>query len=88
LLGLFFDPEFGGDIFLQKLLLTLSGLHGVISQKTVLFITTAVRTSNPVSVQTISNIAGAIFFVSFVMIFSCLVVYVNEGHSAERVGLC
>jgi hypothetical protein len=27
--------------------LTFNGLHGVISQKTVLFITTAVRTSNP-----------------------------------------
>jgi hypothetical protein len=26
---------------------TLNGLHGVISQKMVLFITTAVRTSNP-----------------------------------------
>jgi hypothetical protein len=27
--------------------LTFNGLHGVISQKIVLFITTAVRTSNP-----------------------------------------
>jgi hypothetical protein len=27
--------------------LTLNGLHGVISQKMILFITTAVRTSNP-----------------------------------------
>jgi hypothetical protein len=27
--------------------LTLNGLHGVISQKTVIFITTAVRTSDP-----------------------------------------
>jgi hypothetical protein len=30
-----------------KLLLTFNGLHGVISQKKVLFITTALRTSNP-----------------------------------------
>jgi hypothetical protein len=30
-----------------KLRLTFNGLHGVISQKIVLFITTAVRTSNP-----------------------------------------
>jgi hypothetical protein len=29
--------------------LTFNGLHGVISQKIVLFITTAVRTSNPES---------------------------------------
>jgi hypothetical protein len=27
--------------------LTINGLHGVISQKTLLFITTVVRTSNP-----------------------------------------
>jgi hypothetical protein len=47
LFGLFFDPEDGGDMFLQKLRLTSNGLHGVISQKIVLFITTAVRTSNP-----------------------------------------
>jgi hypothetical protein len=31
--------------------LTLNGLHGVISQKMVRFITTAVRTSNPTSLQ-------------------------------------
>jgi hypothetical protein len=47
LLGLFFDPEAGGDIFFPKSRLTFTGLHGVISQKIVLFITTAVRTSNP-----------------------------------------
>jgi hypothetical protein len=37
---------------------TFNGLHGVISQKAVLFITTAVRTSNPVCVTT-----GSIYFV-------------------------
>jgi hypothetical protein len=47
LLGLFFDPEDGGDMFLKKRRLTLNGLQGVISQKMVLFITAAVRTSNP-----------------------------------------
>jgi hypothetical protein len=33
--------------FLPKRLLTFNGLHGVISQKLVLFVNTAVRTSNP-----------------------------------------
>jgi hypothetical protein len=45
LLGLFFDPEDGGDMFLPNVG-CFNGLHGVISQKIVLFITTAVRTSN------------------------------------------
>jgi hypothetical protein len=36
LLGLFFDPEDGGDVFLQN----------IISQKIVFFITTTARTSN------------------------------------------
>jgi hypothetical protein len=39
LLGLFFDPEDGGDIFKR--------LYGLVPQMTELFITTAVRTSNP-----------------------------------------
>jgi hypothetical protein len=47
LLGLFVDPEDGVDMFPPKRRLTLNRLHGVISQKTVLFITTAVRTSDP-----------------------------------------
>jgi hypothetical protein len=46
LLNLFFFTEDGGDMFLRNVVL-LNGLHGVISQKTVLFTTTAVRTSNP-----------------------------------------
>jgi hypothetical protein len=37
-------PEDGGEMFLR---LTFNGLHGIISQKIVLFITTAVRTANP-----------------------------------------
>jgi hypothetical protein len=49
LLGLFFDPEDGGDMFLQNVL-TFNGLHGVIFQKIELFINTAVRTSNPADV--------------------------------------
>jgi hypothetical protein len=46
LLGLFFDPEDGDDVPLKPRLI-FNGLHGVISQKIVFFITTAVRTSNP-----------------------------------------
>jgi hypothetical protein len=46
LLGLFFEPEDGSDVPL-KLRLTFNGLHGIISKKIVLFITTAVRTLNP-----------------------------------------
>jgi hypothetical protein len=38
--------EEGGDVFYPKRRLTINGLHGVISQNIVLFITTAVRTSN------------------------------------------
>jgi hypothetical protein len=34
----FVNPEDGGDMFLRKHRLTLNGLHGVISQKMVLFI--------------------------------------------------
>jgi hypothetical protein len=47
LLGLFFDPEDGGEMFLRSVGRLLNGLHGVISQKKALFITTGVRTSNP-----------------------------------------
>jgi hypothetical protein len=39
LLRIFFDPEDGGDMS-PKCLLTLSGLHGIISQKIELFVTT------------------------------------------------
>jgi hypothetical protein len=46
LAGLFFDPEDESDV-LPKRRLTFNGLHGVIFQKMVLFITTAVTTSNP-----------------------------------------
>jgi hypothetical protein len=34
LLGLFFNPEDGNEIFFPERLLNLTGLHGVISQKT------------------------------------------------------
>jgi hypothetical protein len=46
LLGLFFGPEDGGDMFPRNIWLTFNGLHGVISQKFIFFITTAVRTSD------------------------------------------
>jgi hypothetical protein len=42
----FIDPEDGGDVP-PKRRLNLDGLHDVISEKMVLFITTAVKTSNP-----------------------------------------
>jgi hypothetical protein len=47
LLSLFFRPWRCRRYVPPKLRSTLNWLHGVISQKTVLFITTAVRTSNP-----------------------------------------
>jgi hypothetical protein len=46
LLGLLFSPQDENDIFLWNGLI-FTGLCRVISQKTQLFITTAVRTSNP-----------------------------------------
>jgi hypothetical protein len=45
LLGLFFDPEGGGDIP-PKRRLTFNVLHDVISQNIDLFVTTAVGTSH------------------------------------------
>jgi hypothetical protein len=36
----------------------LNGLHGVISQKMILFITTAVKTSNP---TTLNTVCGAMY---------------------------
>jgi hypothetical protein len=44
--GLFFGTEDGSDGS-SKRRLTLNGLHGVISKKTVLFVATTVTTSNP-----------------------------------------
>jgi hypothetical protein len=40
------DPEDGGGIPPKRILI-FNGLHGVISQKIALFMTTAVRISNP-----------------------------------------
>jgi hypothetical protein len=37
-----------GGMFLRKCLMSLIGLHGVISQKIEIFITTAVRILNPI----------------------------------------
>jgi hypothetical protein len=47
LLGLFFRPWRWRRYVPLKLLLTPNGLHGLISQKMVLLVTSAVRTSNP-----------------------------------------
>jgi hypothetical protein len=49
LLCLLFDPAVGG-MFLQRKW-ALSELHGVTTQKTVLFMVTAMRTSNPRCIQ-------------------------------------
>jgi hypothetical protein len=46
-LGLFFDTEDGGDMFVRKIVLTFHGLHSLISKTIEFFITTSVRTSNP-----------------------------------------
>jgi hypothetical protein len=43
LLDTLFDPEDGGNMFLQKVSLTFNGLHGVMFQKTELA-ATCVRT--------------------------------------------
>jgi hypothetical protein len=51
LLGLFVDPEDVGDKSPPRYQLTFNGLHGVISQKTVRFIATAVTASNPVQTE-------------------------------------
>jgi hypothetical protein len=47
LVGLFFDPEDGRDIFLRNAV-DFNGTQGVTTQKAHLFITTAVRTSNTI----------------------------------------
>jgi hypothetical protein len=41
--GLLFDPKCRGDMFLRNVWLSFNELHDVISQKTELFIATAVR---------------------------------------------
>jgi hypothetical protein len=46
LLRLIFDPENGRDVSMKRRLI-FNGLYGVMSQNIELFITTAVRSSNP-----------------------------------------
>jgi hypothetical protein len=50
LLGSFFDPEDGGNVP-PKRWLTFNGVHDIIYQTLLLFITTAVRTSYPTSTR-------------------------------------
>jgi hypothetical protein len=48
-----------------KRLLTFNGLHGIISQKIQVFITTAVRASDPVTITSaLSNAAPVIYFLA------------------------
>jgi hypothetical protein len=47
--GFFFDPKDGGDTFLQNV-----SYNSIIFQKTELFITTTVRTSNPINFLVVS----------------------------------
>jgi hypothetical protein len=54
-LGLFLDSEDLGDMFLQNVG-CLNGLHGIISQKTELLITNAVKTSNPKTINVFKTI--------------------------------
>jgi hypothetical protein len=44
LIGFLFDPKDGGDMFLRYVSY-FNGIHGVISKKTELFITAAMRTT-------------------------------------------
>jgi hypothetical protein len=47
LLSLFFDSEDGGDMFPKRQLI-FNGLHGVMSQKTEIFLTAALRAASPI----------------------------------------
>jgi hypothetical protein len=47
MLGLIFKPEYGGDVFSRNIDLIFNRLHGVISKKIELLISTAMGTSNP-----------------------------------------
>jgi hypothetical protein len=49
LLGVLFGNEGGRDMFLWNVDWLSTGLHGVVSQKTELFLTISVRTANPIS---------------------------------------
>jgi hypothetical protein len=57
-LDLFFDPEYGGDKFFPKRQLNFSGLYAIMFQKIELFITTAVRISNPRYCYLIARLCG------------------------------
>jgi hypothetical protein len=48
MLGLFFDAEDGGHVFLRNTGFTFNGLRDVIPQKTELFVASVVRISNPI----------------------------------------
>jgi hypothetical protein len=60
LLGLFFDPQDRGDMFFLNIVLTFSELHGDISQKIEVFITTALGTPNPASLYGVVQKTGSL----------------------------
>jgi hypothetical protein len=51
-----FTPEDGSGMFIRKNRMIFSGLHGVISQKIELLITTAARTLNSTSIVLLNPI--------------------------------
>jgi hypothetical protein len=53
LFGPFFEPANGGDVFFQNVDRLSNRLHGIISQKTGLLITIAVRISNPTTLLSV-----------------------------------
>jgi hypothetical protein len=71
LFGLFFDPEYGGNMPFQKGRWALNGLCGDMFQKTELFVITAVGTSNPTTfyvhiLDTVHSLVRMIFEINII----------------------
>jgi hypothetical protein len=74
---LFFDPRWRRHVPL-KLLLTFNGLHGAISQKIKLFITTAVRTSDCTnfSLVAVANILYINIIIIIIIIINIVIIII------------